>query len=172
MLGPFSTYKETILPDFRHELETLDPNVETFVRPITLFAPRGNFGPLEPLLWRADREFALVGMLTRAEVIPHEWGLIPGQDLWGNDRRLPVGTRLGAKVERVAPSDESEITEGAVDLLVRGCRKYRQLSLLRRKGLSDINPSQFVHGTTPSNPEPTFHLVDIDPKFHTITTCM
>ena len=142
---------------------------ESFVRTLTVVSPRLTFCSLEKVLNHADEEFLRISRLTGAKIVEHAWGLIPGTDIWHHDKKLPRTHRLAAKVARIKPLDEhTEANMEQLHQLRRGCDRYNKLAYLRKWGLSDISEGQFVFGVAPRQEEPTFHLVDIEPRFKLI----
>ncbi len=150
-------------------------NTESFIRSVTLAPPRICTKSLEWLLERTDEELERAAELCGAEVVPHEWGIVRNE----RRKRLPWqlgSTLLVAKVERIIPVEP--VPEAAKAQVVQGSNAYFSFGLQRcmhRYDLADVHDRQFVYGlnanaesTSHTTPLPTYHLVDIEPRFRII----
>ncbi len=144
----------------------------SFIRSVTLATPRICTKSLDWLLERTDEELERAAELCDAQVVPHEWGIVR------NARRKRTPWQLGstllvAKVDRIIPVEP--VPEVAKEKMIEGTMGYFSFGLqrsLHRYDLADIHERQFVYGingnterSADTNPDPTFHLTDIEPRF-------
>jgi hypothetical protein len=145
----------------------------SFIRATELDPPLLCFKSLEQILYKADQELEKVAQFCGAQVVPHEWGLIPGARKGYRQAQQLGDNLLVAKVDRIEPVKPRPVI-GLVPQVWRGLDRYNRYARIRRYGLTNINSGQFMYGTNTNSGEgstkqdPNYYLVDIEPFFRVV----
>lgn len=148
----------------------------TFVRSICVDVP-GQLMTLAEILKKTDEELEIVADFCDAEVVQHQWGLVPDNGRCPAIRGMPDGHRLVAEVNTIVRT--SNLSGSEQEAIRDRTNEYSRLRGLR---LYDVKPAQLMRGNESAHVigssvlsaitgqqreiEPRLWWVDIEPRLY------
>lgn len=145
---------------------------ETFVRIARMYLPRSlRHRSLENILGGVDRKLEHVANLCDAEVVEHQWGLIPydgppDPSLYSSQAPpIPPSHRLVSKVQYIVPYERPVESYERVHAITR---KYDKGGIFGSRRLGDMSTddNQFTFGIPGGRARvPSLFLTDVEPVY-------